>query len=521
MKINRAKNAGRNVVFGMFLKIYQIFVPFIMRTVILYCMGEKYLGLNSLFSSILQVLNLAELGVGSAMVYSMYKPIAENDTQTISALVRLYRIYYHCIGGVIAVLGLLLIPILPNLIHGDIPAGINITVLYLLNLAATVLSYWLFAYKNSLLQAHQRDDVASKVMIVTTTIQYGLQAFILFSLKDYYLYVLVMLATQAITNIVTAAIVDKMYPEYRPKGNLPREYVRKINGRIRDLFTAKLGGTLVNSGDTVIISAFLGLTPLAIYQNYSYIMKSVISLVVILFTACTAGIGNSLVTETIDKNYNDFKKFNLLISWISTIAVSCFICLYQPFMLLWTQRKDFLLPMGCVVLFGIYFHVYILQQLSATYKDAGGIWHEDRFRPLCSAIVNLLLNLILVKRYGVYAIILATIISYLFVAMPWLTHNLFSIMFKRSPKEYIFKNFVYAVVIVLAAASCYFITTFLPNCGILTIILRLLVCFFISNMFFVVSFRRMSEFGQVIVLIDIMTHYRFAFITKKLIYHKE
>ena len=171
MKIERTKNASRNILFGIILKIYQIAVPFLMRTAMIYFMGVQYLGLNSLFTSVLQVLNLAELGVGSAMVYSMYKPIAEDDTKKICALMKLYRLYYRVIGFVIGGVGLVLTPFVPKLISGDVPSGLNIYILYLMNLAATVLSYWLFAYKNSLLQAHQRVDVVSKITLVTNTFQ--------------------------------------------------------------------------------------------------------------------------------------------------------------------------------------------------------------------------------------------------------------------------------------------------------------------------------------------------------------
>lgn len=202
-KIERTKNATRNIIFGIILKVYQILVPFLMRTAMIYLMGVQYLGLNSLFTSVLQVLNLAELGVGSAMIYSMYKPIAEDNNTVICALMNLYRTYYRIIGAIIAAVGLLLTPFIPKLISGDVPQGINIYVLYLLNLGATVLSYWLFAYKNSILQAHQRVDVVSKVTLVTSTVQYALQLLVLWVFKNYYLYVVVLLATQALTNITT------------------------------------------------------------------------------------------------------------------------------------------------------------------------------------------------------------------------------------------------------------------------------------------------------------------------------
>lgn len=177
--MNRTQNATRNIVFGVILKIYQILLPFIMRTAMIYLMGVEYLGLNSLFTSILQVLNLAELGVGSAMVYSMYKPIAENDKLTICALLKLYKKYYFFIGLIIACVGVLLTPLIPKLISGDIPGQLNVYILYLLNLAATVMTYWLFAYKNSLLQAYQRSDIASKITIVTTSLQYATQLIVL------------------------------------------------------------------------------------------------------------------------------------------------------------------------------------------------------------------------------------------------------------------------------------------------------------------------------------------------------
>ena len=205
-----------------------------MRTAMIYLMGVQYLGLNSLFTSVLQVLNLAELGVGSAMVYSMYKPIAEDDHVAICALMKLYRTYYRAIGLIIAVVGVALTPFIPHLISGDVPSDINIYILYLLNLGATVLSYWFFAYKNSIFQANQRTDVVSKITLVTNTVQYGLQIFVLWAFHNYYYYVIVMLATQAMTNIVTAIWADRIYPDFKPQGNVGKDKVREINHRKRE-----------------------------------------------------------------------------------------------------------------------------------------------------------------------------------------------------------------------------------------------------------------------------------------------
>ena len=505
MRIERTKNAGRNIVFGVLLKIYQILIPFIIRTAMIYFMGVKYLGLNSLFTSILQVLNLAELGVGSAMVYSMYKPIVEDDKKKICELMNLYRTYYRIIGLVIAVIGICLLPFIPKLIKSDVPVDINIYVLYLLNLTVTVLSYWLFAYKNCLLDAHQRNDVTSKVALITNTIQYMLQIVVLVVFKNYYFYVVVSLVTQAMTNIITASVVTKMFPDYNPKGKLSKQEVRVINCRIRDLFTSKIGAVVVNSADTIVISAFLGLTVLAVYQNYYYILNAIISIVTIVFTACTAGIGNSIIVETKEKNFEDLKKFTFIISWIAGFCSTCLLCLYQPFMDIWVGKK-LELEFGAVICLCIYYFVYEINQLLNTYKDAAGMWHEDRFRPLVTAAVNLGLNIIMVKYLGIYGILLSTVISMLVVGMPWLLYNLFTVIFARSMfLPYIKNLFFYVIVSALAQATTYIVTFGIHGNKWFVFIVKAIICCIVPNVIFIIAYRKKWEFSESIKLINKIT----------------
>ena len=499
-KIERTKNASRNIFFGVILKIYQILVPFLMRTAMIYLMGVQYLGLNSLFTSVLQVLNLAELGVGSAMVYSMYKPIAEDDETTICALMKLYRTYYRVIGLVIAVVGCALTPFIPHLIKSDVPAGINIYILYLLNLAATVLSYWLFAYKNSILQAHQRTDVVSKVALITSTVQYGLQIAVLWLSHNYYLYVIVALATQALTNITTAVCANKLYPQFKPKGDIPKEEVKQINQRIKDLFTAKLGGTITNSADTIVISAFLGLTQLAIYQNYYFIMNSICGFISVIFSSITAGIGNSFVTETKEKNYSDFNKFTFIICFILCICCCCFVSLYQPFMKMWVG-EELMLGFEFVILFCVLFYCLELAMVWATIKDAAGIWHEDRFRPFIGSMVNLLLNLALVRYIGLYGIILSTVISYVLVSMPWLVHNIFSLIYKTSIKQYLKRIATYLFVTVLSSLIVYLICSIIRLEGIIGLCVYAVIGLFIPLLFQILIYRKTDEYIYLLQLL--------------------
>lgn len=501
MKIERTKNASRNIVFGTLLKLYQVIGPFLMRTAMIYLMGVQYLGLNSLFTSILQVLNLAELGVGSAMIYSMYKPIADDNKTMICALMKLYRTYYRVIGLVIALVGGFLTPFIPRLISGEVPNGINIYVLYLLSLGATVLSYWLFAYKNSILQAFQRTDIVSKVSLFTITVQYGLQLLILVVFKNYYLYVLVMLITQALTNIITAIVADRMYPEYKPQGNVDKKQIKRINQRIKDLFTSKIGSVIYDSADTIVISSFLGLTVLAVYQNYFYILNAITGFITIIFNSCTAGIGNSLVVETKEKNFKDLKKFSFIICWIAGICTVCLLCLYQPFMELWVG-KELMLSFYAVICFSIYFFIRQLNGLLNLYKDASGMWHEDRYRPLIAALTNLILNIILVRIIGIYGILLSTVIAVLIVGIPWLLHNLFTYVFERDCLALYLKKIVgYVVVITISCVVTYYICSQIVLPIILNLVVRAIICCILPNFIYYMVYHNCDEFQQAVMLL--------------------
>lgn len=491
-KFERTKNAYRNIVTGGVLKLIQIAIPFIVRTIMIHTLGMQYLGLNSLFTSVLQVLNLAELGIGSAMVFSMYKPIAEEDTNTICALMNLYRKYYRIIGMVILAIGLLLMPFLRNLISGNVPDDINIYVLYLIHLFATVLSYWLFAYKNSLLIAYQRIDISNKIAVIIQLFQNILQIAALVIWGNYYYYIIIMPIVQIISNCLTVLIVNRIYPQYRPTGDLCSDQVRIINGKIRDLFTSKIGAVVLNSADSIVISAFLGLNILAIYNNYYYILSSIIGFITIIFQSITAGIGNSMITETKEKNYRDFEKMSFLLNWIIGVCCACFISLYQPFMQLWVG-DDNMLSMVAVIMLTIYFYIYEISGLLNIFKDAAGMWHEDRFRSLTVAMTNLVLNIATVQIIGIYGVILSTILSLSLIGIPWITKNLFTYVFSEGDiLQYLKKMAQYIVKTVCASVITFEVCRMYPG-GMIGFILRCLTCAILPNMCFVTMYYRTNE----------------------------
>lgn len=494
MKIERTRNAARNIVFDGMLKMFNLAMPLIMRRIILYYLGVKYLGLSGLFNSILSFLNLAELGVGSAMIFSMYKPIAEDDTVTICALMRLYRIFYRVIGLFIAVVGLAITPFLTKLVHSDVPEGINLYVLYYMNLGSTVLTYWLFAYKNCLLHAHQRTDVGSKIALVINIVLNITRVFVLVFFQSYYLYLGVQLVAQIIENITKAIVVTRMYPNYSATGSLSKEKVKDITHRVRDLFTAKFSGVILNSADTLVISAFLGLIPLALFQNYFYIVNALRGILYVFLAACKAGIGNSLVTENDEKNFYDLRKLSLMFNWVVSLSSAMLLCMYQPFMSIW-MGEEYLLNLGCMFCFVLYFYVYEINRLVTLYKDAAGMWHKDRFRPLVASLTNLALNLATVQWLGLYGVVLSTVVSIVFVELPWLIHNLFHEVFpKRFMWPYMKDLAKYIGATALAFLASWYLCSLFRFGNWPTLILNAGVSFIVTNVIFFLLFFRTKLF---------------------------
>ena len=494
MKYERTKNAARNIIFDGTLEIVNMLFPFVIRSVMLHYLGNEYLGLNGLFKSLLTFLNLAELGVGSAMVFSMYKPIAEKDTPSICALLALYKTLYRIIGLAVAVMGLLAMPILPGLIKSDLPSDVNLYILYLMNLFNTVMTYWLFAYKSSLLQAHQRRDVISKVSLIVRISEYTLKILVLVCMRNYYLYLAIQLLSQLAINLLTAFCAAKMYPDYAAQGRLPKEKTMDIFHRVRDLFTSKLSATVFDSADTVVISAFMGLTVLALYQNYYFIITALRMMLVVVLNACMAGVGNKLVVESKEANYRDLEKISFLFLWVLGLSSSMLLCLYQPFINVWMGEES-LLATGLVICFAVYYYFMGANKLINMFKDAAGIWRIDRWRPLAAAIVNLGLNLLTIKQLGLYGVLLSSIFSIVFVQIPWLFRNLFKEVYPGSNMGKYIRLFCGSSL--LSAVSCgvswYICGLFRFNVW-LTLFVNAAVSFLIPNLLFLLAYGRTAVF---------------------------
>lgn len=484
------ENTKRNIIWSAIEKITLIIFPFIIRTILIYTLGIEYVGINGLFSSILQVLSLADLGFSSAIIYSMYKPIADNDEDTICALLMFYKKVYRIIGTTILVGGLIILPVLNKLITGGYPENINIYIIYIVYLLNTSLSYFLFAYKKSLIIAHQRKDVIDRIAILVRTIFSILQIILLLVTRNYYIYILIMPINTVIDNILCAKQSIRIYPNLYCKGKLKKVKEKEIIEKVKGLLVYRICGVTRNSLDNIFLSAFLGLTIVGRYSNYYYIMTAVRSFMDVITTSMSASIGNSVAVDSLEKNYKNLNQFTFMYAWICGWCTVCLYCLYQPFMILWVGEGN-LFPMPVVAAFCIYFYVWTAGDIRSQYTDACGLWWKERNRSIVETIANIILNYLLVRYWGVFGIIISTAISIGIVGIPWCANILFKNYFKgKSVGRFLILHIFYAIVTVLVIFITNIICSFVPNSGVKSFIMKLIICLIIPNIcYFIVYFK--------------------------------
>ncbi len=499
MPESRIKNSKRNIVSGLIKQTVSIVLPFIIRTIILYTLGAEYQGLSGLFSSILQVLNLTDLGFTSAVIYVLYKPVAEGDEEEICALINYLKIIYRFIGLLILIIGLMLMPFLPSLISGSYPSNINIYLLYLAYLFNAVNSYFLFAYKSALLTAMQRNDLVDHTYTVILTIIRLIQVIVLLYTKNYYYYAFLLPVATISNNVLLEVISKKYFPTIRPVGKIDAARKALINKQVKAIFIGKMGDIARNSFDNIILSSFLGLAAVAVYDNYFYIYSAVYGTMTAIGRALQASVGNSVLKESVQKNYNDFFKLDFIFMWVAGWCSICMFCLYQPFMLLWMKgNTEMILSFPDMLLFCVYFYTINMNNTRNLYIEGNGLYWHCRFWYILEAAGNLCLNVILGYFFGVTGVLSATIFTIVIFNFIARTNVLFRYFFKRSKSDF-YMSHIYFIIVTIANGCFTYILCSLITCSQVTgLIMRGMLCFIVPNIFYIVLYVRYKEFRPVL-----------------------
>lgn len=440
MKLDLVKNTKRNVVAGSINQVFQLLFPFLNRTLFLLLLGPEYLGLNGLFASILGVLRLAEFGFGSAVGCSMFKLVARDDREQICACLRFFRTLYHWVGICIFAAGLCLLPFIRHIIHGDVPPGINIYVLYLIHLINTAAGYFFFAYRGCILTIHHRGDVLTNINTSISVVQYITVALILIFTRSYYFYVIATVIFTVISNLLILFETRRLFPDIEPHGEPRRSLRHRILMDARSVFLHKIGAAVLNSSDNIVISSFLGLAAIAVFGNYNFIRLTVAGFVGIMARSIRAGIGNRIHTDTRENNFVLFIRLHRLSMIGAVWSMAIMVALYQPFMRIWTKDDPELIRhLLTPLLMAACFFVQQARQMLLVFKEAADIWRQDRWKPLCSACLNLGLNILFVivfpEGYKLDGVILSTVLAVTLVDAPWETYIMFTRFFNAAQAQ--------------------------------------------------------------------------------------
>lgn len=481
-------------------RIISIILPFLIRTAILYVMGEEYVGLGSLFTSILQVLNLAELGFSSAIIFNMYEPISKNDVEEVCSLLSYYRKVYRIIGTVIGVIGIMLLPFIPFIIKGDWPSDINIYLLFCIYLFNTVCSYFLYAYKSALLNAAQRIDLVNIVQLVTNVLIYSIQLLIIIFFRNYYLFVTIQICGTICSNLLTAYLAKKKYPQYICKGKISEETKENVKKQVGGVMLGKLSDTSRNSFDSVVISSYLGLAFVAAYSNYFYIVNALYGIMLVLAYALQASVGNSIIENSKEKNYKDLLTIQFIFNWIIVCSLAFLLGFYQWFIYVWAGEK-LMLSNETMIMFCLYYYVLNINNSRNLYFSGSGLWWKAKFTFILEALTNLLLNFVLGKWLGILGVLLASVISLIVFNYIARTNILFEQYFESSPYVFYKKQSKYLLTGFGILICTYILCELIHEISVRGLLIRGVMCLLIPNALLIITSRKTEEFRNTYMLL--------------------
>lgn len=481
---SRMRYSIMNSSISAFIYLLRLILGFISRTYFIHLLGVEILGLNGLFTNILSFLSLAELGIGTSIVFELYKPIASGDKETIKSLMKLYKKAYDFIGVIIAVVGICILPVLPIIIkNGNVSSSTYIY--YILFLGNSVISYF-FTYKRSLLNADQKNYITVINDFIFYMIGILLQILILILFKSYFWYLVIQILVTLISNIWISVIVNKRYPyilektvkEIDPK--IKKELGKNVIGNL----SSQIGSVVVLGSDNILLSSFIGLTVVGLYSNYTLITNAVKGVLQQATNSVVPSVGNMIVQVTREKAYNTFKLYLFVNSSVSYITGVGVFAVINNFIRIWIG-KNFLLPYMTVLLIALNLTVLMYQGAARTFISGYGLFWSQRWKPIFEAAVNIIFSLIFLLYFhlGVNGVLLGTMFSSILVIMWFEPYVLFKYGFKRSVYEYVFFTILFYLkfilsVIVITVIGRFFIvnnlTSFLIFSVVQIIVLMLL-----------------------------------------------
>lgn len=498
MENGRTKKSLRNSVYALVVQGITVLLNFAIRTVFIKTLSVAYLGLNGLFTNLLNVLSFAELGFGTAIVYAMYKPIAQNDKKKISAYMNFFKFVYRIVGILILVVGLCLIPNLDFFISdtAEIPSNApSLALIYFLYLVNSAASYF-FNYKRSLVVATQNGYIDSRNQLEFNFLKCVIQFLILIIFKSYLGYLAIQIACTLLGNIAISIKADKMFPYLKEYKNeeLNKEEKRSLAKNVVAMSFHKLGSVVVSGVDNILISKFAGIIAMGCYSNYTLLTATIKTVFTQIITPITASVGNYVAEKTKDDSYHFFHKLFFVNAYGAIFCSSCLMVLSNPFIeLFWGEQYLFTNDIVFLLLFN--FYIDRMRQASQIYIDTNGLFWPIKWKSFVEALVNLVasLSLLLIFDLGIEGIIIGTLISNFATNFWWEPYAVYKYSFNRSLGDYFIRHAKYTIALGLSVSISMGIVSFLSK-GIVMFLVKCVVAAIIPNLVMFFMFGKSPEY---------------------------
>lgn len=492
---SRVNNSIKTSVINLINQVLSLVLGFAYRTIFIKILAIEYLGLNGLFTDILTLLSLAELGIGSAIGFRLYEPIREDNAIKVAQLMNFYKKIYRIIALVVATIGLLIMPLLPYIIMNSesLPPDINLYLLYAVFLAQSVSGYF-FSYKQTLLNSDQRGYILTIFNIISSVIKFGGQIAILFALKNYLFTLIYSVLWTIISNIIISIFITKKYKEvFVVKDKLPKIERKEIITDTKALLLHKLGGVVLTSTDSIVIAAMIGIHMNGILSNYLMIINIIKTIFYQIMCGVNAGLGNLCATGDKKEIKRVFGNFQFLTLWLSGFFNIGLMCMLNPFIDVWLNDSQYILQESYLILIIVSNFILLNRNGLNTLISVSGLFRKDRFRPIIEAGLNLGISLLAAYYLGLYGVYIGTIISSLvtcFWREPMIAYNN---LFGESSRGYWIDYIKFLIVTLVAGTLTYFAIKYIPA-GIGYFILKFLIVCILPNLIYLLMFHRRNEF---------------------------
>ncbi len=491
---SRTKNSALNFLTNVVIQSIAFVTALVVRRVFIQSLGVEFLGINGLFNNILTILSLAELGIGTAMSYSMYKAVANVDKCKLAALNNYYRIMYNRIALIIVIIGVCLLPFLSHIVKLDrnIP---HLHIYFILEVVNSAVSY-LFVYKTTIVNADQSGYKLNVVGSFLQLLSSFLQVISLLILKKYMVFLLIGIGITFVNNMVKSYYAEKWYPFIKDKTKvLPEKEKKEIWNNIKAMFAYKMGGVILNNTDNIIISVIINTVSVGLFSNYMMLSNKMHGIIAMLFGSIYSSIGNLNITGTLNKKKSIFNLVCFLSFWLYSLGTIGFFFCGNDIVKAISGSESFVLDNSVLIACVVLFYLNVPKQPVLLFRETTGLFKYGKYSIIASSILNILLSIVLGKIYGLFGIILATSVSRLLCDIWYEPFVLFKKIFKESSKGYFVNQLKFALVTLLSIIILYPIINSLNiNHLYIKLFVEAGICFLLTNLIFLICYRKTEEY---------------------------